>query len=1748
MDRARQTYDGAATGPVAVQCVRELLGEITRTQPESDIAVGIMLGEPVAGLDVAAIEAQAGIIGVETAPPVDPEGDFTAMSNADLALLFAAENRAAFVDLCVELTPDLTTDVAATLLQTVADFGLRETASTVWAEGFDALSGIARSQDLGTAGAATVANVIFEALTIEVLDGYAALSGAEVDSERLVSIASPTAQLIVAAATSSGPAAPALLAGSTAFFEARGAALSSYGEDAEFAVVARNLISADAYRRAAVQLRAEGKPDRAAEINALADSVVASAAEAAAEVFAGSDGPVAASMLRDMDNVIQLFRSGSETEAREKLRAIQVTADENATSLFSPTFNNFYERFFMIGPQHRADSVRAYLELDSVLREVFVHAPLEPSPTIANGAPETGADANAGTTAADSRGSGPEWVVLETPHLIVRPGSSNAGLSVAPDGSASYLNARLFPPGADPDATEVRLYRSPRATRALLLQWDADFGGQRLALVDLGKAQVIRSDFVPETAVRGLGTPSDVRIPMLPIAWSSDGRIAALPLSAQEWQADLLLIHAATGASVVRGPSDMPLQKKGSPDIATLQWDSEDAVSVTYDLITCADTDCSAPRRDGTLRVRHPLPDPNGAGEGGGLAGGRGGALADKAAGDWGPGLVAGVDLGYLPCRDAAQTDPACLTGLGLSEEAAAFSHAIAGDYSGFATGSDFRETGDVDLAHAELLGASVFMTPVLLNGPVGLHQVAFTRDLRANFRDTASQRMLDRYPNATSAVAMTIGAHRKLPDGTQRFVLTEAISDGCRACAGLGTAVTFLEIGPSTGNVPLRRPVGLLLDAATAEDSVSAEMLLARPDRLQAMLNRLGYDAGEMDGYPGPKTRTALMAFQAEACLAATGQPDPATTAALIAADGFAAPCAGAVPPDGISANTPLLSGIYVDDPAKCGLDALPFENVHLSQRIVRDGTITWGQEGGCEIERTDIVEGVTLFRGSCFEGNSQSPARWRFDIQANDRFVDLGFENRPGDIRPFARCHANSRLRQAWASWFPDDATGPTPAASDAPVASGEPRTATAEAAAAWRHQEMASFQLRPGEARDGFLLSADGSASFAGAALFPPWHGTPEPDAYRLIVFGSDDGQRAVAMFLSGFPGAQAIGVVDLAARRVLNAGIRPEWRYGPDAALSWSPDGRYAALTMPLAEFSQGLGFVELATGHFALVPEGAFDANAMVQLDRLSLETDSDGYAYAVARAADARAGSGTASPDPMKVSLEDVFRGYRSAGGSEAGTGTSAGTDPQTDTGTEPQTDTTVAAPGAAGDGRTTAEAAFRQVVDRAFGSSHRLSIEESREAGDAAFFSARVEILEQEVAAPRSFGQVAPVMVPATPPPAISEVPLFEVILKRQDGVWHVAQSRADPQDGWWQRFCPQFEDLFAEACTDRAVPATPAFEWPEIPKKLDREPVASGDKQLDEFLATTLPDWLVPSQVDYRIFPKDDGGRISVAGELMLVAPTIEMVPGIPSLRQAARAKGLLNDGFLLQALAELYERPQPDRTNANHLQEYRVVLPAGTKILFDAELPYIETVREKKVSGTLNYVAPEGMPIAELPVQSYLPGDARSREVAAASIAQATELQQHALETIVEFAGYARGGLRLATAKGDPTFDLLLDQGVAMDEILSQTRWSGGRAFGMAHAGQFAINWPGRADVRRSVNYSNPLVEGQTLRAILSLYFPAEGVGLENTSLTLYVIRDGSPQAVADRLRWDSDLAEGGVFVEKNITSLGMVAWPY
>lgn len=242
----------------------------------------------------------------------------------------------------------------------------------------------------------------------------------------------------------------------------------------------------------------------------------------------------------------------------------------------------------------------------------------------------------------------------------------------------------------------------------------------------------------------------------------------------------------------------------------------------------------------------------------------------------------------------------ACLTGKGASVEGLDFAARMARprppggdgyDLPGILT--DFAERGVVDAGTVFFPGlANTNDQMLFLNGAFGIAHPYDLFDAAAP-GDPATRRLAARYPQAFPGGRVVIGAHRVLPDGTQRFVVTDVLHDGCRACEIVGLSIAHLEF---RDGVPfVTRALGWT-DLALDPGSEAAAVRIAKGDTgvMQLYLNLAGFAAGTMDGKAGPATAAALAEFRTATCPVASGPVTPAEAARLVAlADGTpSSPC----------------------------------------------------------------------------------------------------------------------------------------------------------------------------------------------------------------------------------------------------------------------------------------------------------------------------------------------------------------------------------------------------------------------------------------------------------------------------------------------------------------------------------------------------------------------------------------------------------------------------------------------------------------------------------------------------------------------------------------------------------------------------------------------------------------------------------------------------------------------------------------
>lgn len=321
--------------------------------------------------------------------------------------------------------------------------------------------------------------------------------------------------------------------------------------------------------------------------------------------------------------------------------------------------------------------------------------------------------------------------------------------------------------------------------------------------------------------------------------------------------------------------------------------------------------------------------------------------------------------------RDGGEADwLACLASNGLPEAALAFATTATTD-PGFDVEAlliAFEERGAVDTGVVVMpFLANSNEQPVFLNGDWPIASPGRFLE-RAPPQDSASRAILEAYPEAFAAGFVEIVAHRTLPNGRQRFVVTDVLSDGCRACEQVGRLISFVEFdGGAFDGTEVLGWTSVVEE--TGEDLVAAA-LSGDGWALQRMLNLAGYRAGPMDGAPGPMTRAALAAFQTDYCLRQSETPDEAQLTLLARAN------RGETQPDCTPSATargvlPIEDGLYSRLPALClpaGDPARPplTDELYTAVIAVSGAELAFG-ENACRVSGVDLAQGRYYLRLDC-------------------------------------------------------------------------------------------------------------------------------------------------------------------------------------------------------------------------------------------------------------------------------------------------------------------------------------------------------------------------------------------------------------------------------------------------------------------------------------------------------------------------------------------------------------------------------------------------------------------------------------------------------------------------------------------------------------------------------------------------------------------------------------------------------------
>jgi len=961
----------------------------------------------------------------------------------------------------------------------------------------------------------------------------------------------------------------------------------------------------------------------------------------------------------------------------------------------------------------------------------------------------------------------------------------------------------------------------------------------------------------------------------------------------------------------------------------------------------------------------------------------------------WSADIVAPDDVFPLVCHQDRTME--CLLGQsGISVETARFMTAYSRDHEGLVVPIEFRELGRLDIVIGNTATSEGSVTLIVNGTPSILFPNAPSYDVSEIPESPALRRVQSAFPEMTGWRRDIIG-YRKLPDGTLRFTTSNTFTEICRACPIVGRAIGFDDFD-AQGTFIRYVDIGFLDTRGMPFTlPLTPDLLRSRPEFLQYALNQSGYEAGPMDGRPGPRTRRALMEFQAEHCLPATGEADDVTLASLAGDDTFVTPC--------FDEALPTAASVFATELSQCGPATLPMD---------RDGL-------------------VAAWEGREVSGTTESGATWLLSLST------LG-QNDTG------RAAFSSGGRQPAEGLWQTTATG---------------LCQSYDGGSAWVCHDVLTCAADSGRYA---MRNADGRVS-------------------SIVSAGA---KETVALPMpAGLYAAEP-------KYCEMNLGELGEYSVATSGSIQWiERDGAWLSYET-------------------SCIPQRHSERDGILTMQMLcSGEGETWTRTRAVTRHSDAAYEDNgrrfTRCADPSEVLSTPILTPELS----------------------EP--------PVAAGQPETSEMSIFGvEVGEYAFSQGMCEEKGNSEFDGNATVYrSVRTD------SADFTSGGTCEVL-------GVAQQPFNSLQIA------YKCSNDSDIQIGveTWQIGSPtdfavrvdDQEPLLFEKCVAHSTGqgTDAARSTLNQPATVGNLPYLSGDTELDRFMADSLPDWLVPSFIEYRAFPGEAGGRLSVAGSLKLKRPIVTLVDGLNGLAYEARMQGVENTEFLFHALTDTFG-PSPER----RMKEYVILFGAGSEIPFSAELPYIETVRSKQISGSIGYDMGGGVAEGSLDEKSYVDGSDKLKAIVAGARQKALDAQRDVQDATEAFADRFSNGMMLADNKGDVVFDIHFFSGVLTGAQSRARRAEGGSFF---NPGDFAIYYRIQA-VKTEHPSMSQIKAGTKIAGFAKLSISLGQPGLRNADLSIWQPEKNGRglSGIATRMRWDPQAGETGAFVENRITSIGNVVWP-
>lgn len=235
-----------------------------------------------------------------------------------------------------------------------------------------------------------------------------------------------------------------------------------------------------------------------------------------------------------------------------------------------------------------------------------------------------------------------------------------------------------------------------------------------------------------------------------------------------------------------------------------------------------------------------------------------------------------------FPCQTSGGTGDfwTCLAAAGAPPPAIAFAQHLNDSLGTPGLLVEFREMGAVDLGTVLFpFLANTNQQELLLNGDEGVLQPDTM--VVAPPQDSGTRALRTAHPEAFLASRVAVAGY--LGDGRQqRFVLSDEVVDGCRACAPVGMAISVVEF--RDGAMVGAQSMGWVAPELGGDDARALALRHGEAGALQVALALHGYDPGPLGGADSAATEAALARFLRDNCLDPAGGLSPEALALLTA------------------------------------------------------------------------------------------------------------------------------------------------------------------------------------------------------------------------------------------------------------------------------------------------------------------------------------------------------------------------------------------------------------------------------------------------------------------------------------------------------------------------------------------------------------------------------------------------------------------------------------------------------------------------------------------------------------------------------------------------------------------------------------------------------------------------------------------------------------------------------------------------